>query len=147
MVPRTFVGPVVVSTLSFPLVQLAHTLGATKFTSQLIGKSKILKPIKLILLSCPLPLLFFLPLLPSLPLSHPLVRGVLGGLVCLSLALFRRAVRKSLGATVSAFLAIITSCQFHFLFYASRPLPNTFALILGMFGIRITSRGLIFCLL
>ncbi len=59
------------------------------------------------------------------------MRGTLGVLVCVALASFRRAVGKTLGKEVSCFLAIVTSCQFHFLFYASRTLPNTFALILG----------------
>lgn len=59
------------------------------------------------------------------------VRATLGLFVCLSFAALRRAVRTKLGSTVSVFLTIITVCQFHFLFYASRPLPNTFALILG----------------
>ena len=53
--------------------------------------------------------------------------------VCFSLALLRRAVHKTLGAEVACFTALVTSCQFHFLFYASRPLPNTFALILGTY--------------
>ena len=60
------------------------------------------------------------------------VRGVLGLLVCISFAAFRRAAQQKFGKVVAAFLVIITCVQFHFLFYASRPLPNTFALVLGM---------------
>ena len=65
------------------------------------------------------------------PCLHSTVRAVLGLLVCLSFSSFRRAVEGKLGTTVGGFLTVITACQFHFLFYASRPLPNTFALILG----------------
>ena len=59
------------------------------------------------------------------------VRGVLGLLVCVSFAAFRRAAQQKFGKVVAAFLVIITCVQFHVLFYASRPLPNTFALVLG----------------
>ena len=73
---------------------------------------------------------FFPPLPPYPPLSPP-VRGILGLLVCFSFVAFRRAVQQKLGTAISTFLILITVSQFHFLFYASRPLPNTFALILG----------------
>ena len=37
VVPRTFIGPIVVSGLAYPLVRVASSLGLQKFTSQLIG--------------------------------------------------------------------------------------------------------------
>lgn len=37
IVPRTFLGPLVVSTAALPLVKLSDYLGATKLTSQYIG--------------------------------------------------------------------------------------------------------------
>lgn len=100
VVPRTFLGPIAVSALSFPFVAVANALGATKFTSQYI------------------------------------VRAVLGVLVCVSFAAFRRAAQTKLGPVVGVFLSLITVCQFHFLFYASRPLPNTFALVLALLSLR-----------
>ena len=64
------------------------------------------------------------------------VRGVLGVLVCLSFVAFRRAVQSTLGDVTSSLLTLITCSQFHFLFYASRPLPNTFALIPTLLSFR-----------
>jgi alpha-1,6-mannosyltransferase len=64
------------------------------------------------------------------------VRGVLGLLVCLAFISFRRAVQTTLGRTTASLLVLITCSQFHFLFYASRPLPNTFALVPALFAFR-----------
>ena len=61
----------------------------------------------------------------------PPVRAVLGLLVVGAHAVFRRAVAATLGQDAARWTAVLTACQFHFLFYASRPLPNTFALVLG----------------
>ncbi|VDM46724.1 unnamed protein product [Toxocara canis] len=49
--------------------------------------------------------------------------------VLLSFCNFARCVEKHFGRHTADFLRLITVTQFHFLFYASRPLPNTFALI------------------
>lgn len=38
VVPRTFVGPLLVSTVALPLVSLAQFLGATKLVAQVLGK-------------------------------------------------------------------------------------------------------------
>ena len=59
------------------------------------------------------------------------VRIVLGTLVLGAFAFFRGAVHRKFGFRVSQVLAVLTLSQFHFLFYASRTLPNTFALALG----------------
>lgn len=59
------------------------------------------------------------------------VRSVLGLMVCLSLLQFCHRICTIFGRDVAICLLLLTSTQFHFLYYASRPLPNTFALILG----------------
>ena len=45
---------------------------------------------------------------------------------------FSRAVRKWLGSLVATFTLAVTMVQFHFLFYASKALPNTFALAIAV---------------
>ncbi|KAE8749834.1 hypothetical protein FOCC_FOCC003302 [Frankliniella occidentalis] len=57
-----------------------------------------------------------------------LVRAVLGMCVLGSYHLFRKSVEFVFGAQVAAWFVTITLTQYHFMFYLSRPLPNTLAL-------------------
>ncbi|XP_045121143.1 dol-P-Man:Man(7)GlcNAc(2)-PP-Dol alpha-1,6-mannosyltransferase-like isoform X4 [Portunus trituberculatus] len=93
VVPRTFVGPIVVSTLAYPVVALSRLLGFSKFFAQYV------------------------------------VRAVLGLLVVLAWRRFRKQLEKLFGPSVTIWFTLITASQFHFMYYLSRPLPNTFALV------------------
>ncbi|GAB2232333.1 hypothetical protein Droror1_Dr00011365 [Drosera rotundifolia] len=66
----------------------------------------------------------------SLPKIYSLitVRLMLGGIILSTLRFFRVQIRMKFGQQVEAFFVIFTSIQFHFLFYCTRPLPNTLAL-------------------
>lgn len=99
VVPRTFVGPVIISLVALPLVLIARLLGLS------------LPP-------------------PHAPLSLILTRLVLGTGTVGSLVSLRRAVAARFSRTVAHCFALLHMVQFHLLFYASRTLPNTFALIL-----------------
>lgn len=57
-------------------------------------------------------------------------RFVLGMAVLISFCSYVRLIEERFGRRVGTFMRLITLTQFHFLFYASRPLPNTFALVL-----------------
>uniref|UniRef100_A0A7E4W0A3 Mannosyltransferase n=1 Tax=Panagrellus redivivus TaxID=6233 RepID=A0A7E4W0A3_PANRE len=57
-------------------------------------------------------------------------RLILGSATLLSFGNFARAVERKFGRESATFLRLLALSQFHFMFYASRPLPNTFALIL-----------------
>jgi len=94
VVPRTFIGALVVGLVSSPINAASSLFKANKDTSQYI------------------------------------VRIILGCLVMMSFAIYRRAVAKVLSHSVANLLAMITLTQFHFMFYSSRTLPNTFALML-----------------
>ena len=59
------------------------------------------------------------------------VRSCLGFVVVWALFQYRNAVRERFGRGVARWLLIITVTQFHFMFYMSRPLPNTYALAIG----------------
>jgi alpha-1,6-mannosyltransferase len=51
-------------------------------------------------------------------------------MVIMSLRLFRESVERKFGVQVAAWSTVIAVSQFHFLYYASRTLPNVFALVL-----------------
>lgn len=73
--------------------------------------------------------------IPPIPYAPKLValvtaRLVLGSFVVAGLARFRRALGNVYGSTAATWFAVLCCVQFHLPFYASRPLPNTFALAL-----------------
>ncbi|KAL5061491.1 hypothetical protein RYX36_023228 [Vicia faba] len=92
VVPRTFIGALLVSLIASPIVLIATLLHLPKFYALII------------------------------------VRMVLGCIVLYTLRFFRHQIRNKFGCQVETFFVILTSIQFHFLFYCSRPLPNILAL-------------------
>ncbi|KAM7442515.1 dolichyl-P-Man:Man(7)GlcNAc(2)-PP-dolichol alpha-1 [Porites harrisoni] len=100
VVPRTFLGPVVVSSLAYPVITGLNVAGASKLWSQIV------------------------------------VRFSLGIISLFAFSKFRSSISLTFGSDVGVFLALITASQFHLLFYLSRPLPNTFALVLVLFAFR-----------
>lgn len=61
------------------------------------------------------------------------MRSVLALLVVWPLLRIKKRIEESLGRTTAIWFTLITVSQFHFVFYLSRTLPNTMALILGRF--------------
>ena len=100
-----------VSALARPFTWVSHACGQTKMFSQFIGGCVYHVTCNKSILST--------------------VRVVLGLFVCVSLIQFCSRLCTIFGRDVAVCVLLLTSTQFHFLFYASRPLPNTFALILG----------------
>lgn len=90
VVPRTFVGPIIISLISA------------------IPK-------------------LFIPLSPFVMLH--IVRAVLGSMVVLSLVHVRTALSKRFSRLTGTIFTALVVSQFHIMFYASRTLPNVFALI------------------
>ncbi|XP_026443749.1 dol-P-Man:Man(7)GlcNAc(2)-PP-Dol alpha-1,6-mannosyltransferase-like [Papaver somniferum] len=91
VVPRTFIGALLVSLLTSPITLAMHLLNMPKLCS-----------------------LFA-------------VRMVLGCIILSTLRFFRIQVKRIFGYQVEAFFVVITACQFHMLFYCTRPLPNILA--------------------
>ena len=54
---------------------------------------------------------------------------------------FRESVCHKYGPKTARWHLIITSSQFHIMFYASRPLPNIFALAVTMYAMAFWLRG------
>ena len=63
-----------------------------------------------------------------------LVRLNLAILVILAMLSLSESVRRKFGNYTGSLFIIITCTQFHFIFYSSRTLPNTFALLLVILG-------------
>lgn len=99
VVPRTFLGPLVLAMTTAPAVYLCQFLKVSKFLSQY------------------------------------LVRIALGLYVLGAFSVFGNAIKFRFGPDVKRWLYLITVTQFHFMFYMSRPLPNTFALILVLLAL------------
>ncbi|KAJ3052141.1 dolichyl-P-Man:Man(7)GlcNAc(2)-PP-dolichol alpha-1,6-mannosyltransferase [Rhizophlyctis rosea] len=96
VVPRTFIGPILVWLTALPIKHLVLPFiipRATLFVYQYI------------------------------------VRGLLGLFIAASLSIPRRSISKVFGKAVATWFSIFTITQFHLLFWASRTLPNIFALI------------------
>lgn len=91
VVPRSFVGPLLLSSASLPVQSLFH-----------------ISPIATLYL----------------------VRILLGTLTAISLLAIRNAIASRFSKSCASFFILITISQFHLMFYASRTLPNIFALVL-----------------
>ncbi|OBT67609.1 hypothetical protein VE03_03727 [Pseudogymnoascus sp. 23342-1-I1] len=57
-------------------------------------------------------------------------RFILGSLTALALVRYARGLSRAFGPSVGAWYVVLQATQFHIPFYASRTLPNTFALLL-----------------
>uniref|UniRef100_H2Y571 Mannosyltransferase n=1 Tax=Ciona savignyi TaxID=51511 RepID=H2Y571_CIOSA len=68
-------------------------------------------------------------------ISQYLVRISLGLCVVYGLHKFTRALKSHYDSSTSKFFVLIVSSQFHLLFYASRPLPNIFAICLVLLAL------------
>ena len=69
------------------------------------------------------------------------VRCVLAMFVLNGLQKFRASICHKYGTKTARWHLIITCSQFHIMFYASRPLPNIFALAITMYAMAFWLRG------
>ncbi|KAF9276986.1 dolichyl-P-Man:Man(7)GlcNAc(2)-PP-dolichol alpha-1,6-mannosyltransferase [Mortierella alpina] len=97
VVPRTFVGPLLLAAGSWPIMA----------TARLVAPGSEL---------------------PKGLLGQIIVRTVLGLMTFFGWQQMSRGIRHQFGRTVSLLFMIVSGVQFHWLFYAGRTLPNTFAL-------------------
>ncbi|KAF1839949.1 glycosyltransferase family 22 protein [Cucurbitaria berberidis CBS 394.84] len=65
-----------------------------------------------------------------------LVRGVLGLLNAFALIAFGRSVQRAFGTSAGIWYAMFQASQFHVVYYASRTLPNMFALVFSNLALR-----------
>jgi alpha-1,6-mannosyltransferase len=115
VVPRTFIGALLVSILSAPLAYLTYTQTDNLFLIQLIGIEFYSLILNFVLF--------------KLKFYFKKVRFTLAFLVTGGFFHFTSAIKKLFSSKVEKLTILITLTQFHFMFYSSRTLPNTFALI------------------
>ncbi|OBT76167.1 hypothetical protein VF21_05025 [Pseudogymnoascus sp. 05NY08] len=117
-VPRTFIGALVLAQLTRAFLHATSFAYIRTFTNAILGT----------------PLHFA----HSQLLFHSLVNGsaqqtarfILGSLTAAALLRYARALSKAFGPGVGRWYILLQATQFHIPFYASRTLPNTFALLL-----------------
>ena len=109
VVPRTFTGATIVTALATPALALMRRIDAPKYCGLIVG---VLNDFIIALL---------------LPCTT--VRATLAFLVWMAWRRLYNALAQILGKATATWMAILTLTQFHFAFYASRPLSNTFALV------------------
>lgn len=117
-VPRTFIGSLVLAQLTRAFLSASLFGHARAFGNAILGT----------------PLHFA----HSQLLFHSLVnaskqqtaRFILGSLTALSLLRYARALSRAFGPAVGSWYVVLQATQFHIPFYASRTLPNIFALLL-----------------
>ncbi|CAI2355297.1 unnamed protein product [Caenorhabditis sp. 36 PRJEB53466] len=90
-----------------------------------------LGPLFLAALSSPMSFIFRFWAIPKM-WQLLLIRATLGLMNTMAFLYFARSVSRRFGRETAMFLRIIMCTQFHYIFYMSRPLPNTFAMILVM---------------
>lgn len=127
VVPRTFLGMILFFFLSSPRYKLTHS---NTNTGPLV-LSSIIYPLK------------------TLNYTHNILtshysnskfayqqagRLLLGLISVAALVRLQATLHKRFGTTLASIFILLTALQFHLPFYMSRPLPNTFALILSCIG-------------
>lgn len=65
---------------------------------------------------------------------------MLGLLNAVSVLFFQQGVRRAFGRVAANWYLVLQASQFHIVFYASRTLPNMFALVLSTFSVRLERR-------
>ena len=117
VVPRTFIGPLMVSLITLPLVNLAPA--SNLFIVQII--SNMLRVFVLVQYHLNL----------KITKKNIFYKGriILAAFVISGVFSFTSAIKKVFNSSVEKWTLILLLTQFHFMFYISRTLPNTFGLI------------------
>jgi alpha-1,6-mannosyltransferase len=112
VVPRTFTGPLILYILALPII-LSMEVASKYLWGFVVPKMAYLI----------------------------LIRGLLGLGVWHSFKTLRKAVESTLGKSISNWMVLIFMSQFHVLFWSSRTVPNTFALIVVQYAQAFWVRG------
>ena len=114
VVPRTFVGALALAAISKPFVLVLASVGLVGGGDGSGGSSSMGSANHST----------------DRVLALIIVRLILAASVWHGLCAVRRALARKFGATTGTLFTVVSMFQFHLPFYAGRPLPNTFALVL-----------------
>ena len=132
MVPRTFVGPLILGKVTKTVARAMEVfVNSNPVTKRIFRSEQVWGELKHLVETLNEEETF----VRTKMHYQVIMRMVLGLLSTFSLHRFHSVIGKNFGNDVAVYASVLALAQFHLAFYASRPLPNIFAFVLTTFAL------------